>query len=132
MRSSKCCVARWTWWKNGTETSRWYEDQGDGEAWKQGVYRDSTLHVEGAEGRITLTREWEGTWTPGYVTVQLTFCGIGSAEPELTVIIDGRETFALRGDDGRYRVAAPRDFRSATMEWPPVRVGRHHESSVEA
>lgn len=108
------------WWKDGREVSRWYEDEGDGEAWREGVYRDSTLTVEGAVDRLAIARAWQGGWTPGYERVQLTFCGIGSGEAELTVTVDGAPTPAGRGADGRYRAMAPRDFREVTLSWPPV------------
>src|SRR5690606_18040985 len=98
------------WWKDGGETSAWYEDDGDGEAWKEGVFRDSTIRLEGGPGRVEIARDWEGVWEPGYETVHLTFCGIGSANAELKVSIDGVQSVALRGDDGRYRATAPRDF----------------------
>ena len=108
------------WWKNGAETSAWYEDDGDGEAWKDGIYRDSVIQLEGSEGRIRVSREWQGTWTPGYEMVHLTFCGIGSADAELKVVIDGQESAARRGEDGRYRTTAPKDFRKVEIEWAPV------------
>jgi alpha-glucosidase len=117
------------WWKDGSETSRWYEDEGDGEQWMQGVYRDSTVLLEGAEGRMAISREWKGSWTPGYETVEITFCGIGSAEAELGVTVDGEERAARRGDDGRYRVKVPRDFRKVEMSWERVEVGGEERTS---
>ena len=95
----------------------------------QEVYRDSTIRLEGAEGKVAISREWRGSWTPGYETVEVTFCGIGSAEPELVVMVDGEELAATRGEDGRYRVKVPRDFKSAEMSWLPVDVGREHRTS---
>ena len=119
------------WWKNGSETSRWYEDEGDGEQWKDGVYRDSTIRLEGAEGRVSITREWRGSWTPGYEAVAVTLCGIGSAEAELPVTVDGEHFSATRGEDGRYRVKVPRDFKTVEMRWLPVEVEEERTSSVE-
>jgi alpha-glucosidase len=110
------------WWKNGAELSRWYEDDGDGEAWKQDVYRDSELRVDGDHERITLSRDWRGSWRPGYQTVHLTFCGVGSADRELKLEIDGCETLARRGDDGRYHATAPPDFKSARLRWSPLQI----------
>ena len=119
------------WWKNGSETSRWYEDEGDGEQWKDGVYRDSTIRLEGAEGRVSITREWRGSWTPGYEAVAVTLCGIGSAEAELPVTVDGEHFSATRGEDGPYRVKVPRDFKTVEMRWLPVEVEEERTSSVE-
>jgi hypothetical protein len=94
--------------------------------------RDEPLiRLEGAEGRVAISREWQGSWTPGYETVDVTFCGIGSAEAELAVTVDGEELAAARGDDGRYRVKVPRDFKSVAMSWAPVEVGEERTSNTE-
>lgn len=108
------------WWKDGEETSEWYEDDGDGDAWKQGIFRDSVIHVSGTSGRLALHRDWKGKWRPGYEVLHLTFCGVPSTETELPAIIDGDPTSAHRGEDGRYRVEAPPDFRKLILEWSPV------------
>ena len=120
------------WWKNGSETSEWYEDEGDGEAWKEGVYRDSVIRLEGGEERITMTREWEGTWTPGYARIHLTFCGIGSVRGELSVAVDGKEAKARRGEDGRYRVTVPPDFKQVTVDWAAASVEAKRVDEVNA
>jgi len=108
------------WWKDGREKSEWYEDEGDGEAWTDGGFRESTLEVDGGPGHLVLARDWHGHWEPAYKSVHLTFCGIGSAEKQLAVLIDDRKAVATRGKDGRYRATAPRDFRTARLEWQPV------------
>ena len=79
-----------------------------------------------------MTREWEGTWTPGYARIHLTFCGIGSVKAELSVAVDGKEAKARRGEDGRYRVAVPPDFKQVTVDWAPASVEAKRVDEVNA
>ncbi|MGB6222772.1 glycoside hydrolase family 31 protein [Haloferula sp.] len=109
------------WTKNGEETSEWYEDDGDGQAWRDGGYRESRIHLKGSAGHLNLHREWQGHWEPGYETIHLTFCGINSEEPDIKVVIDDHEQRAVRGDDGRYRVNTHKNFYSVNLEWKPAK-----------
>jgi|GEM_PF-6560888 len=49
------------WWKNGHEQSFWYEDAGDGESWRDGVYRESTIEVIGTAETLEINRSRVGT-----------------------------------------------------------------------
>ncbi len=119
------------WTKNGAENSEWYEDEGDGQAWHDGGFRESKIRLEGSKGKLSLHREWQGHWEPGYETIHLTFCGIDSDEADIRVIIDGQEQRAVRGDDGRYRVNTHRNFYSVNLEWKPAKKAQPKISSRE-
>ena len=108
------------WSTGSTVESLWYEDDGEGEAWKAGGFRESKLSVEGSGHSLSIHRAWEGHWKPGYEKIHLTFCGLDCEEAELTVEIDSEPLVAKRGRDGRYRLTASPDFKSCRLTWDPV------------
>ena len=108
------------WWTEGRVESEWYEDDGDGEEWRDGHFRESRFTVEGSARSLHLRREWSGTWTPGYEAIDVTLCALPGAEAEVVLEIDGRPVSIGRGDDGRLRAKAPADFRELALSWKPA------------
>lgn len=106
-----------TWWKNGTETSRWYEDDGDGQAWRDGVFRDSSLSFTGTTDSLRLERTWEGSWTPGYPSLSLLLRGLPPGCDALKVVADGQEVEITTDEAGRPVARLTPDFRVVTASW---------------
>ena len=106
-----------TWHKTGKETSQWYEDAGDGEAWREGEYRESTFQVSGTETTLTLERTWEGTWLPGYTRLHLVLRGLPAGWEALSLEADGKPTDFKTDASGRPVAILSPDFRSLTAKW---------------
>jgi alpha-glucosidase len=77
------------WWKNGHEQSFWYEDAGDGESWRNGVYRESTIEVIGTAETLEINRSRVGTWTPGYAKISIVLRGLPAGMKTPRVEVDG-------------------------------------------
>lgn len=108
------------WWKNGTEQSRWYEDEGDGQAWRDGVYRDSTLTVTGSPTTLKLERSWEGQWTPGYGKTLLTLRGLPKGHANFKATADGKSIEIRRNENGFLTASVPPDFTAFECAWSVV------------
>jgi alpha-glucosidase len=105
------------WWKNGTEQSRWYEDDGDGQAWRDGVYRDSTFTVTGSPTTLKLERSWSGQWTPGYEQILMTLRGLPKGHTQVEATVDGKRVGIDKTPDGYFSFALPPDFRTVECSW---------------
>lgn len=106
-------------WPSQSEvSSEWYEDDGDGQSWREGNFRESTIVTTSKNGKLMLSRSWNGHWEPGYESIALTFCGLSSDQEQLSLEIDGQPGTASRDDSGRYHATAPRDFRSLRLLLP--------------
>ncbi|HEY8932732.1 MAG TPA: TIM-barrel domain-containing protein, partial [Rariglobus sp.] len=110
-----------TWHKDGEEKSRWYEDDGDNESWRDGNFRDSFFTSRGTAGSLELERRWDGSWTPGYATAHLVLHGLPAGWHAFNVEIDGKPAAFEPDDAGRPQIALPPDFRRVSARWttPP-------------
>ena len=107
----------YVWHKNGKETSQWYEDAGDGEAWREGEYRESTFQVTGTETSLTIERTWEGTWLPGYTRVHVVLRGLPTGWEALNLEADGKPVAFEANADGRPVAILSPDFRMLNSKW---------------
>lgn len=105
------------WWKDGAEKSQWYEDNGDGEEWRDGTFRESNFTVEGTKGTLKLTREWNGHWQPRYGTIHLILRSLFNDAKTLTVQVDGQPVEAQRNENGQYCLDVAPDFRTLEASW---------------
>ncbi len=79
----------YVYYKNGRETSRLYEDAGEGYAYLQGDYSLKTWETNGENGHFMLEQVIDGEWTPSYKTVKIFLVGFPSFLRHCTV--DGEE-----------------------------------------
>jgi len=118
------------WWKSGTEQSRWYEDDGDGQAWRDAVYRDSTFTLEGERGRLILNRHWSGSWLPGYGRIHLILRGLPDRFDSLELSADGNSVPVTLDEIGRPTVVLPPDFTEISASWTVKVVEAAQEPAV--
>lgn len=106
----------YVYYKNGLETSRLYEDAGEGYAYQSGEYRLKTFETEGADGLFVLRQQQEGNWKNSYDTVKIYLVGFPAFVKRCTV--DGVEMpikeIRLR-DRSLYTLSLAPDF--IRIEW---------------
>ena len=100
------------WWKDGRETSFWYEDAGDGESWREGDYRESSFEVTGTASSITINRTLIGKWTPDYERISIILRGLPRGFETAAFEVDGQRLEAIRDEAGRPIVVVPPDFKT--------------------
>ncbi len=106
----------YVFFKEGAETSRLYDDAGDGYGNDQGQYRLSCFETRGGKGVFTLHHEVEGAWQPAHQRVLIYLVGF----PEFVkrCLVDGEDVpireIRLR-ERSLYTVQTHPTFK--TVEW---------------
>lgn len=108
------------WHKNGSERSFWYEDDGDGEQWRDGCFRESTLEMTGGEDQFTLTRRWHGHWQPRYAKIQVVLRGLHAVAGSIRAQAHGQELEVHLDAENRPCVVVPPDFTELSVSWQPA------------
>ncbi len=105
----------YVYYKNGQETSRLYEDAGEGYAYKDGVFCLKTWKTTGDAQSFALQQESEGDWNPPYDKVKIFLVGFPTYLRECTV--DDTEIpikeIRLR-DRALYTLSVAPDFKNIT------------------
>jgi len=79
----------YAFYKDGTEKSHLYEDDGEGYAHENGQYRLTVFDTSGTKGQFSLTKTTEGQWPPTYERVLIYLVGF----PEFVkrCLVDGED-----------------------------------------
>jgi alpha-glucosidase len=93
------------YYKNGSENSQLYEDEGDGFGYKKEVYSLKDFELTGSEQMVILTQGKKGQWNDTYhycnvlfygLPFQPAFCEVDEADVEFEVIeISGNKVYVL-------------------------------------
>jgi len=120
------------WLKLGEESSRWYEDDGDNESWRDGNFRDSFFTFRGTADSLELERRWDGSWTPGYATAHLVLHGLPAGWHALSVKVDGQAVAFTPDELGRPAVTLSPDFQRIEASWSvPAAPPEETETAME-
>jgi len=120
------------WLKLGEESSRWYEDDGDNESWRDGNFRDSFFTFRGTADSFELERRWDGSWTPGYATAHLVLHGLPAGWHALSVKVDGQAVAFTPDELGRPAVTLSPDFQRIEASWSvPAAPPEETETAME-
>jgi alpha-glucosidase len=65
----------YVYYKNGTETSSLYEDEGEGYGYQNGLFSLKTFRTEGTEDRLSVEQTTEGDWKIPYERVKIYLVG---------------------------------------------------------
>jgi alpha-glucosidase len=107
----------YVYYKAGKESSRLYEDQGEGYGHQDGMYKLKTFETEGSADTFTLRQIQEGDFVSTYHTVKLYLVGFPQFLKSCTV--DGVEMpikeIKLR-DRSLYTLSIPPDFGSIVWD----------------
>ena len=77
------------YFKEGSETSYYYDDAHDGYEYESGNYREATLKFVGSTDQITIDQSIEGSYSGSLKSYELVFHGLPSAVKH--IIVDGQE-----------------------------------------
>lgn len=79
----------YVYYKNGQETSRLYEDAGEGYGYRDAEFSLKIFETQGKDGHFTLRQTAEGIWAPPYEHVKIYLVGFPAFVKTCTV--DGAE-----------------------------------------
>jgi alpha-glucosidase len=98
----------------GEGESTLYEDAGNGFGYREGEYARRRISCQSSDGRITVRiSEREGSFVPEREVVRLHLRGVEEAQ---SVLVDGEEREAHRGEDGALTVSLGEGAGSTTVE----------------
>lgn len=79
----------YVYYKNGEESSKLYEDEGEGYGYQNGMYSLKTFFTEGSENSMSVKQTVEGEWPDTYTTVKIYLVGFPTFVKQCEV--DGEE-----------------------------------------
>ncbi len=90
----------------------WYEDEGDGYGYRQGLYRLARFEQRQSPEGVVLTQEIEGQFRPAWDWVRLEWVLPAAARPSL--VVDGQTVpLSRQAGEGIWTGRVPADFRQA-------------------
>ena len=105
------------WWTPATRASEWYEDDGDGTAFRDGGFRHSYFQVEGASDGLHLRRTWTGAWAPRYPKIHLVLRALPSDATGLVATVNGHPATLIHTPGKPPRLELPIDFTEVSLAW---------------